>query len=127
MRKEWLLGIVILAVWGGYTWLFRADDLVEGTPAKAAVLVGKKATVVRDAWGCKSEDVNDRLSELAAQRDEAAFIKFLEGQARAGECRQFQPGTEVVVERSDLLRELYRVRLPGELEGYWVTKPSVER
>ena len=70
---------------------------------------------------CQNLDVLWRALKLSLQNDTAAAQAML---AR-GSCRTFQAGQKVVIERTDIQRQVYCVRPTDEPNCYWTSVESL--
>lgn len=77
--------------------------------------------------GATSKETFEKLSKYAAQKDEAAFGKFVSAGAASGEMTLFKDGEKVILMDTAIFSGLVKVRRPGELAEYWTNFEALKK
>lgn len=92
--------------------------LALATPAAA-----QSRQITADQIGCKSEEVQDTLVSLAVSGDREAFAKMLLAGIATGNCRKWQIGDTVYIEKSRWTGTSC-LRPQGDVECYWTPREA---
>lgn len=110
-----------LALIGGVLWAGAA--LAQESPRADAGGAGWH--VLSDDWtGCVSADAQDRLTDLAASGDRAAYSAYLMEMGLTGQCTVLEEGTEVHLDDASW-SGLVCLRPRGSVECLWTLREAV--
>ena len=70
--------------------------------------------------GCYDKALIERATDLREENRGYDFDAMLRAALDTGQCRQLRPGLLVVVEGSDIVAGLSKVRAQGEPDALWV-------
>ncbi|MCJ2141893.1 hypothetical protein [Methylobacterium sp. E-066] len=102
-------------------------------PALAALAVTlalpqavRAETIVKERFGCHTQEVTDRLFKLVMAGDESGFGQLLKGSLAAGECRSWKLGEEIRLETRTMT---YGCLAPtsGQDRCYWTPLSAIEK
>ncbi|MCJ2094315.1 hypothetical protein MKK67_17720 [Methylobacterium sp. J-072] len=102
-------------------------------PALAALAVtialprGVRAeTIVKERFGCHTQEVTDRLFKLVMAGDESGFGQLLKGSLATGECRSWKLGEEVRLETRTMTYGCLALT-SGQDRCYWTPLSAIEK
>ena len=94
--------------------------------AATLALPVRAETIVKERFGCHTQEVTDRLFKLVMAGDESGFGQLLQGSLANGECRNWKPGEEVRLESRTMT---YGCIAPaaGQERCYWTPLSAIEK
>jgi hypothetical protein len=91
-----------------------------GAFAASAVHAANAHFVRTPTVGCYDRVLVERATDLREENRGYDFDGLLRAALDAGQCRQLRPGLLVVIEDSDIVAGLSKVRAQGEPAALWV-------
>lgn len=84
--------------------------------------------MAQDMLGCQHRKTYHHIIEMAADKDQAAGSKLIDGAVASGECIELKSGTTVIPQGNVTLDGvvLEKVRLKGQLTEYWTLAKAVK-
>lgn len=83
-------------------------------------------TIVKERFGCHTQEVTDRLFKLVMAGDESGFGQLLQGSLASGECRSFKPGEEVRLESRTMSYGCLALKDTQD-RCYWTPLSAIEK
>ena len=102
-------------------------NVVKMSLACGAILTGASGAMAFEArfvktpsLGCYDKSIVERATDLREEDRGYDFDNLLRTAVETGECRQLRPGLMVVIEDSDIVAGISKVRAQGEPRAVWV-------
>ncbi|KST56764.1 hypothetical protein AO398_26760 [Methylobacterium sp. GXS13] len=83
-------------------------------------------TIVKERFGCHTQEVTDRLFKLVMAGDESGFGQLLKGSLASGECRYWKPGEDVRLETRTMTYGCLALTT-GQDRCYWTPLSAIEK
>lgn len=93
--------------------------------AATLALPVRAETIVKERFGCHTQEVTDRLFKLVMAGDESGFGQLLNGSLASGECRTWKPGEQVRLETRTMTYGCLALTV-GQDRCYWTPLSAIE-
>jgi hypothetical protein len=119
------------AAFGGYVPRMRPTLTILTTLAALAALASLSRpaaaeTIVKERFGCHTQEVTDRLFKLVMAGDEEGFGQLLRVSLASGECRSWKLGEEVRLESRTMTYGCLALT-DGQDRCYWTPLSAIEK